>query len=58
MKAKEEITAEMFKKATGFDHSQDDLERCNCEQAGEFGHSHCGWNYKHNLPMFMKSDEK
>lgn len=57
MKAKSPITSEMFKKATGFEDSQDDLERCNCEKAGEIGHSSCGWNYHKNLPMFMSSDE-
>ena len=57
MKAKTEITAEMFKAATGRDHEQDDLERCNCPQAGTSGHNHCGWNYKHNCPMYESTDE-
>ena len=48
MKAKTEITAEMFKAATGRDHEQDDLERCNCPQAGTSGH---------NCPMYESSDE-
>lgn len=33
---------------------QDDLERCNCSEAGSaFGHIHCGICRAHNLPMFM-----
>lgn len=55
MKAISEITAEQFKEATGHDHEQDDLERCNCQKAGEIGHQYCGWNYARNLPMFMGS---
>ena len=57
MKANTEITAEMFKAATGRDHEQDDLERCNCPQAGTSGHNNCGWNYKHTCPMYESSDE-
>jgi hypothetical protein len=47
------ITAEMFRKATGSDPVQDDLERANCLKAGEPGHYHCGWNSSKNLPYFM-----
>lgn len=47
------ITAEAFKKATGYEPVNDDLERCNCTQAGETGHYFCGWNYTKNLPQFM-----
>lgn len=47
------ITAEMFKKATGYDPVDDNLERCNCLEAGTFMHSCCGWNEEQNLPQFM-----
>lgn len=57
MKAKSEITAEMFKKATGEEPRDDDLRRCNCARAGESGHEFCGWNYQANLPCFMKRDQ-
>lgn len=46
------ITAEKFKEATGCDPEQDDLERCNCDKAGQVLHSMCGWDEKHNLPNF------
>ena len=32
---------------------EDDLERCNCEKAGQTGHMMCGWNSKVNLPIYM-----
>jgi hypothetical protein len=51
--SKEIITAEMFKKATGRDPIQDDLERCNCDCAGESGNWACGWNIALNMPVFM-----
>lgn len=47
-----EITAEMFKKATGVDPFSDDLGRCNCEKAGQVFHTHCGWDKERNLPNF------
>lgn len=50
---KPEITAEMFKAATGLEPRMDDLERCNCPLAGEYGHWSCGWNFTHNKPNFM-----
>lgn len=46
------ITAEQFKAATGRDPEQDDLERCNCSEAGAIGHLMCGWNRDNNLPQF------
>jgi hypothetical protein len=58
MRIKEEMTKEQFKELVGREDTQDDLERVNCPNAGEFGHSSCGWNYKHNCPMFERSDEK
>ena len=47
-----EITAEMFKKATGNDPVDGDLELCNCSEAGSIFHSYCGWNKKYNKPQF------
>ena len=48
-----EITAEYFEKATGHKPIQDDLERCNCPDAGKDGHENCGWNFGMNKPKFM-----
>lgn len=48
-----EITAEMFREATGHEPIQDDLERSNCPKAGQVGHNDCGWDEHHNLPRFM-----
>jgi hypothetical protein len=47
------ITTEYFKSIVGRDPVDDDLERCNCGQAGEVGHFFCGWNHGMNLPRFM-----
>jgi hypothetical protein len=47
------ITRELFLAAVGVEPIQDDLERCNCPQAGEFGHWCCGWDADRNLPVFM-----
>jgi len=47
------ITAEKFKEATGFEPENDDLERCNCTEAGKLGHHYCGWCDEHNKPVFM-----
>lgn len=50
------ITAEIFEKATGSAPIQDDLDRCNCPNAGKMGHWQCGWNTKANLPYFMTGE--
>jgi hypothetical protein len=47
------ITAEKFKEVTGHDPINDDLDRCNCPQAGDLGHEQCGWHEARNLPNFM-----
>lgn len=47
------ITEKDFELATGHKPEQDDLDRCNCQQAGEGGHFQCGWNPDTNLPAFM-----
>ncbi len=52
------ITAEYFKEATGDYARDDDLERSNCLRAGESGHISCGWNWKYNLPCFMRRIEE
>lgn len=57
MKAKQPIDAAFFKLHTGRDPIQDDLERCNCDKAGETGHDFCGWNYRVMLPMASNRHE-
>ena len=52
------ITAEYFKKATGDDPRNDDLERSNCPSAGKSGHNSCGWNWRYSLPCFMRRIEE
>ena len=47
------ITSEQYKEAVGVDPKDDDLERCNCEKAGEVGHWSCGWDKITNLPVFL-----
>jgi len=47
------ITIEMFEQATGMLPIYDDIERCNCPNAGELGHWSCGWCESKNLPYFM-----
>lgn len=42
-----------FRLATGHWPEQDDLERCNCEKAGEIGHDCCGWDKDRGLPRFI-----
>lgn len=47
-------TADEFFNATGHLPQQDDLERCNCPDAGKPGHTACG-TCEHGLPVFMCS---
>lgn len=49
------ITAEQFEAATGSKPQQDDLERCNCKEAGKLMHRQCGWCTTCNRPNFMHS---
>lgn len=51
--ANSKITAERFLEATGKPPRDDDLERCNCERAGQVGHSGCGWCDDCNQPFFL-----
>lgn len=46
------ITAEIFKEKVGRDPEHDDLDRCNCNKAGEAGHLQCGWCEDHDKPRF------
>lgn len=52
---KRKITIQEFEKAVGRPPENDDLERCNCPEAGQDGHESCGWNYEDNLPQFLVS---
>ena len=51
------ITREQFILSTGAEPVDDDLDRCNCAKAGQAGHYSCGWNRKHNMPVFMVGPE-
>lgn len=48
-----EMTHAQFIEKVGTEPIQDDLERVNCEHAGEVGHQQCGWCKFHNKPRFM-----
>jgi hypothetical protein len=41
-----------FEDRTGRKPEHDDLERVNCNQAGETGHWSCGWCDEHYAPRF------
>jgi len=47
------ITAERFEQATGWAPEDDELDRCNCDRAGEVGHYVCGWCKTHDKPFFQ-----
>ena len=47
------ITEAEFKAATGNDPEDDDMDRVNCNVAGDVGHTSCGWCDIHNKPMFQ-----
>lgn len=51
------IDEAQFKKLTGIDARDDDLERVNCDRAGQPGHTHCGLN-KYGMPALMGSRVK
>ena len=46
-------TAEQYKERTGHEPVDDDLERLNCERAGELGHFHCGFCQLHMKPRHV-----
>ena len=47
------ITAAQFYAAVGSRPKDDDLERCNCPEAGAEAHWSCGWCDAHNKPVFI-----
>lgn len=47
------ITRKKFILCVGREPVEDDLERCNCNKAGQLGHMMCGWDTERNLPRFM-----
>jgi hypothetical protein len=47
------IDAEYFASRVGREPVQDDLERCNCPEAGEPGHWGCGWCEQCDKPRFV-----
>jgi hypothetical protein len=47
------ITAEEFERAVGYPPEDDDMERANCNLAGNLTHSFCGWCLVCNKPRFV-----
>jgi len=47
------MNAKEFTEKVGRPPEQDDLERVNCEKAGERGHRNCGWCRACDTPRFM-----
>lgn len=47
------ITAAQYEAAVGHPPHYDELERSNCDKAGEMGHDYCGWDHTRNLPEFI-----
>jgi hypothetical protein len=45
------MTADEFKAATGYEPKDDDLDRANCDRAGDGGHWGCGI-CEHGKPVF------
>lgn len=54
----EKITRDKFLSCVGTEPIQDDLERCNCDQAGNSGHHQCGWDHKRDMPNFIPGQSK
>ena len=46
------ITREKFIEATGREPQHDDLDRVNCDRAGEITHLCCGWDHAANKPRY------
>lgn len=46
------MDTQTYLERTGQLPTNDDLDRVNCEYAGEIGHLHCGWCNLHNCPRF------
>jgi hypothetical protein len=53
-----QIDTARFIAATGRQPETDDLERCNCEKAGQIGHWFCGWDSDRDLPVFVTGVRK
>ncbi len=53
MKNDKLITREYFIERVGREPINDDLERCNCKDAGKINHLLCGWCNDCDLPKFM-----
>lgn len=47
------ISCAKFRVAVGWPPENDDMERCNCERAGQIGHFLCGWCDSCDLPRFL-----
>jgi hypothetical protein len=47
------ITREKFIASVGREPISDDLDRCNCTEAGLLGHTSCGWCLNCDKPRFM-----
>ena len=47
------ITAEKFEESVGSKPENDDLDRCNCTEAGNMGHLQCGWDDERDMPVFI-----
>jgi hypothetical protein len=47
------ISKEIFIQNVGIIPKDDDLERCNCLDAGKIGHYNCGWCKISELPRFL-----
>lgn len=52
------VTVQDFIEATGRYPQQDDMARCNCNFAGEVGHSDCGWCDCMDRPVFQGGCDK
>jgi len=52
------ITKEKFIASVGCEPVDDDLERCNCLDAGTIGHDMCGWDYIRDMPVFVPGISK
>lgn len=52
------VTAEQFTMAVGVAPADDDLERCNCDKPGHFGHWACGWDPRRGMPHFVPGTAK
>lgn len=49
----EMLSEEDFFEMTGHESQQDDMERVNCENPGQVGHSQCGICSEHQKPRFI-----